>query len=250
MVRCSSDPGTRIRGSPVHHALPLMSATGCTESSEPGYTVAEAAELEPGDNVCVREGVLQSRPDLAGRLGMVVAPYNPSTGRIAVQVEDEAAPMALKPHALEGSGLPDGVRRMILPAAATAAAPKRRRVSSNSGISPRGGSRDDSGATGRRKDSGTTQQEVALFARVHEILSRGNLNTMTLREVRQQLSGCTPAFSAEFLAENKSLIKRMVAKAIPQLQQQQQQPNDVPTGGLEPPPSKKARRVHQQPHGA
>lgn len=84
---------SRIRRTPLQ--LPLMSATrGCSESSETGYTVAEAAELEPGDNVCVREGVLQSRPDLAGRLGMVVAPYNPSTGRIAVQVEDEAAPMA------------------------------------------------------------------------------------------------------------------------------------------------------------
>ena len=179
----------------------------------------EAADLALGENVCVR--VLRSRPDLTGRLGMVVRPYNPTTGRIVVQLEDEAAPMALKPHALEGSGLPDGVRRMVLPVAPTAeqtpdvATAKRRRVCSS-------GSRDCSGdGAGRDKPKeNRTAQEAALFADIHEILSAGALNRMTLREVRHQLLG-RPDVSPEFVADNKPLIKRMVAKAITHFQQSQ-----------------------------
>ena len=41
---------------------------------------------------------------------------------------------------------------------------------------------------------------------------------MTLREVRQQLLG-KPDVSPDFVADNKPLIKRMVAKAVSHLQQ-------------------------------
>lgn len=206
-----------------------MTTVGCCAEGA-GYSVEEAIELEPGDNICVR--MLQSRPDLTGRLGMVVGSFNPVTGRIAVQLEDEDAPMALKPHALEGSGLPDGVRRVFFPkfssvlnASAETAAPaaskapaastaKRRRVSSKSNDAGDGhGVEGD----GRRGDERTTDQEEALFARVYQIVSKGDLNTMTLRAVRQKLLN-TESFSSEFVAENKSLIKRMVTEAISQLQ--------------------------------
>lgn len=196
-----------------------MSTNDSTTESEAGYCVEEAADLALGENVCVR--VLRSRPDLTGRLGMVVRPYNPSTGRIVVQLEDEAAPMALKPHALEGSGLPDGVRRMVLPAAPTAeqtsdvATAKRRRICSS-------GSRDSSGdgASRDKPKKNSTAREAALFAAIHEILNAGDLSRMTLREVRQQLLG-RPDVSPEFVADNKPLIKRMVTKVISHLQQSQ-----------------------------
>ena len=193
-----------------------MSTNDSTTESEAGYSVEEAADLALGENVCVR--VLRSRPDLTGRLGMVVRPYNPSTGRIVVQLEGEAAPMALKPHALEGSGLPDGVRRMILPVApaveelsATVATAKRQRVCSSSS---------GDGASCDKPKENRAAQEATLFAGIHEILSAGDLNRMTLREVRQQLLG-RPDVSPDFVADNKPLIKRMVAKAISHLQQSQ-----------------------------
>jgi hypothetical protein len=242
-----------------------------------GFSAAEAAELAPGDNVCVR--ALQSRPELVGRVGMVVAALNAATGRVTVQVEGEPAPMALRPLALEGSGLPDGVRQVIWPAAPVAAAPspaKRRRVSSSSsggggagdggtvssisssisssGSDGGGGSGDTAHSTASGTASGTANSgggagqrkdaEAALFARVHEILSAGDVNTMTLRAVRQQL---TPRFGAEFVSENKGLIKRMVSKIIPRLQQGQQQQQAAAGEGT----AKKAKaQTHAKPRAA
>ena len=72
-----------------------------------------ALPLDPGDNVCVHS--LKSKPELNGRLAMVVAVDGISkldNGRVYVQIQGEPQPMALKPDNLEDSGLPLGVRQV------------------------------------------------------------------------------------------------------------------------------------------
>ena len=121
-----------------------------------GFTQAEAAELRAGDNCCVL--LLKSRPELVGRLAMVVAPLSAASGRVGVQVEGEPKAMALRPEALEGSGLPEGVRRYILPtveakaasSAALSAAPSKEGATWHCGEEIEEGAEDEEGAGGQR----------------------------------------------------------------------------------------------------
>ena len=193
-----------------------------------GFTQAEAAELRAGDNCCVL--LLKSRPELVGRLAMVVAPLSAASGRVGVQVEGEPKAMALRPEALEGSGLPEGVRRYILPtveakaasSAALSAAPskkarpgtaaKKLRKAPKTKKEPEG-----SGASGRKpkqqkKKPAVTSSE--LFARVREVVRTGDVATMSKRGVRERLAG---EFGRELVARNKAAINRTIEEEAARL---------------------------------
>ena len=73
-----------------------------------GFSATDAAALRPyADNVMIA-GV-KSKPELNGKLGMIVGTFDQQSGRIPVLVEGEPAAISLKPENLEGSGLPEGV---------------------------------------------------------------------------------------------------------------------------------------------
>ena len=73
-----------------------------------GFSATDAAALRPyPDNVMIA-GV-KSKPELNGKLGMIVGTFDQQSGRIPVLVEGEPAAISLKPENLEGSGLPEGV---------------------------------------------------------------------------------------------------------------------------------------------
>ena len=79
-----------------------------------GFSATDAAELRPyADNVMIT-GV-KSKPELNGKLGMIVGPFDLQSGRISVLVEGTPAAISLKPENLEGSGLPEGVVITIHP---------------------------------------------------------------------------------------------------------------------------------------
>ena len=101
-----------------------------------------ALPLDPGDNVCVHS--LKSKPELNGRLAMVVAVDGISkldNGRVYVQIQGEPQPMALKPDNLEDSGLPLGVRQFIAPQAPPAAKPSKAKVSPQANAKPKADSK-------------------------------------------------------------------------------------------------------------
>ena len=72
-----------------------------------GLSATDAAELRPyADNVMIT-GV-KSKPELNGKLGMIVGPFDLQSGRISVLVEGTPAAISLKPENLEETGMPEG----------------------------------------------------------------------------------------------------------------------------------------------
>ena len=72
-----------------------------------GFSATDAAELRPyADNVMIT-GV-KSKPELNGKLGMIVGPFDLQSGRISVLVEGTPAAISLKPENLEETGMPEG----------------------------------------------------------------------------------------------------------------------------------------------
>ena len=93
-----------------------------------------AATYSLGENVSIHS--LRSKPELNGKLGMVTG-FNGD--RVVVQIEGEAAPIALKMDNLEESGLPVGVRQFIAaaePEGTAAAAPAAAPTAADRGASP------------------------------------------------------------------------------------------------------------------
>ena len=67
-----------------------------------GFSATDAAALRPyADNVMIA-GV-KSKPELNGKLGMIVGTFDQQSGRIPVLVEGEPAAISLKPENLEPS---------------------------------------------------------------------------------------------------------------------------------------------------
>ena len=72
-----------------------------------GFSATDAAALRPyADNVMIA-GV-KSKPELNGKLGMIVGPFDLQSGRISVLVEGTPAAISLKPENLEETGMSEG----------------------------------------------------------------------------------------------------------------------------------------------
>lgn len=155
------------------------------------------AHYAPGDNVEVHS--LNGRPELNGRMGMVINVLDPGSGRISVQVQGEPKPIALKPINLGDSGLPVGVKHFIAPAvppepapgaaAASAGRPagKKRKQQPAVPPEPAPAAARPAGKKRKQQPQQPEDSEELLRRRIRKIVARSDLSELTRRQIRDQL---------------------------------------------------------------